>query len=540
MSTKFTIALCDTNQRANNILETFIASSQRFDSLDIMGGSRLYNNYLKNYVRSVAEANTIKSRFTDNYNMFFLSLFTENPNDIPKNNSYQQNMAEMSGVVVLARGNVLNKEYISRTFEFQIGLSLQEFILNFYLYLKNKEVNDIFQSMIREFETNDLTFAIFNKELNEIYVYNRGGELYINTLPGMNVILSTELLPINNSYPSYGFRKLNSECALKIDSKTMFVQYIPVYSNTFLYGKNINIDSNKGLIFTETPDMEYYTALSLLNNKDVVNIQDLQSLYFGFDTEIDKLVFDKVTKIKRSLSIKGKLPLHIKYDFKNIFTSESEILTELQKDTDEKTPTKKDIKTTTVNTIKDISLFEERKINFIASSLINFALEKGVGSIYIPNCNKHNARLVNTLKNIASTQIYSPISIYTLFDEFTLMDIIHYVINCVNVENITDTLVQCDRSSLSIGFIDETKPELLYNVSSNYNFNTMCAFQKCGMDNPFERKYIGRPKIDNNFINANIVPEKIFDHERRVALLNTFVTVTKDALAYQKKLLSYS
>ena len=192
-----------------------------------------------------------------------------------------------------------------------------------------------------------------------------------------------------------------------------------------------------------------------------------------------------------------------------------------------------------MNTVRDISLFEERKINFIATTLVNYALEKGVGSIYIPNMNGHNSRLVNTLKGIISTQMYLPISVYTIFDEFSMMDIIHYVINCMNVQNSDEILVHCDRSGLSLGRLDNKK-ELLYDSSTDFNFCTVCAFQKCGMENPFNRRYIGRMKIDNNFINANIVPEKIFDNERRVALLNNFVTVTKDALAYQKKILAYS
>lgn len=541
MSTKYAVTLCDNNERASNIFEIFLDSCNKFDSLDVMGGARIYNNYLKHYVKNVNDISIIKNRFLNNYNMYFASSLNEDAGDIPKNNAFMQNMAEMHSIVVLANGKIKNKEYIAKVYEFDVGQSLQEFILNYYYKLYDKNIKDIIPNMIREFNSDQLSFIIFNKNLNELYVYNKGDNLYLCNLPGMSIVISTEILPINTHYPHYNFHKLDSSCALKIDSKTLFIQNIPINCNTFNFGKDLNIDSNKGILFTETCDMEYYAALSVLTNKNVTNITDLQTIYFGFDSDIDKIVFDKITKLKKEMNIIGKLPIHIKYDFENIYETESNVIEKINDNSneiDENTSKKKKKKKQDL-TIKDNSLYISRKLNYIATCLVNYALSKGIGSIYIPNINRRNNRLISIIKTLLSVQTHIPIYVYSIFDEFNTMDIIHFTINCKQLKDIDKTLVNCDRNSLSIESDELGNTTLKYNIESDYNYDICRAFEKCGMENPFNKYYIGRDRIDNIYINANIVPDKYFDNERRAALLADIDEITKNAVLYQKKLLSY-
>ena len=307
MSSRFTLMLCDTNERAGNILNHFLDSCKKFDSLDVLGGARLNNSYLKHYIRTTDEMSAIKSRFMGNYNMYIASCYIENPSDIPKNNAFDQNMCYRNDIATILNGNINNKEFIARAYEFNPGTTTTEFLMNYYLALKKRNIKDIIANIIKELDTNCITFAIFDKTQNEVYLYNKGADLFICVQPGVNIIVATEILPINNIYPYYNFHKLNGNCALKIDIKTMFVQNIPVMSNTFSFGKGLQIDTNKALIYTENCDLEYFTALSILNTKDVSNHNDLQTIYFGFNTDIDKIVFEKIVKLKKSLKYPGKL-----------------------------------------------------------------------------------------------------------------------------------------------------------------------------------------------------------------------------------------
>lgn len=540
MSSKFSLMLCDTNERAGNYLNHFLDNCKKFDSLDLLGGSRLNNSYLKHYVRTPDEINVLKSRFLGNYNMYMISSYVENSSDIPKNNAFDQNMCYRNDITTVFNGIIRNKEFISRAYEFNPGTTTSEFLMNYYLALKKHNVKDIIPNMVREIDSDLITFAIFDKDLNEVYLYNKGGDLFICTSPGVNVIVSTEILPINNIYPYYNFHKLNANSALKIDIKTMFVQNIPVLCNSFSFGKDLQIDPNKALLYTENCDLEYYTAVSVLNTKDVANNIDIQTLYFGFNTDIDKIVFEKILKLKRSLKYPGKLPVHIQYNFENLYMSESEAVDALNKNIAEseeenKKPNKKVNKIDAQNT----SLFLSRKLNFIASNIINWALEKGIGTIYIPNTNRHNDRLIAILRALVKTQVHTPMYVISIFDEFSTMDIIHYVFDCKKTEDVTKILVNCDRKDLSMEINDSGDTVLRYNIDSDYCYEMNCAFMKCGMDDPFDKFYINKARIDNNLVNANIVPDKLFGNEHRAALLSNFNNLTRDAIVYQKKILSY-
>lgn len=521
MSTRYAIAVCDTNERAGNILENFLDTCKKFESVDVIGGSRLFANYQKNNVRQPNELVIIKSHFLNNYNMYFMTCFNEDATDIPKNNAYNQNLAEINNVVVLANGHIKNKEVIARQYEFSLGQSLQEFILGYYQAYRKKFPKDFnIANMIRDFESNLLSFAIFDKNLNEVYVYNRGDSLYISNNPGNSVIVSSEILPVNNIYPHYNFHKVLSNCVLKIDTKTMFVQYIPIYCNTFCFGRDIMLDTNKALLFTENCDMELYSAMSILSTKEITTFTDIQTAFFGFNTDIDKIIFDKITKLRKLIKVPGKLPVHIPYNFSNIYNSESEIIEEINKSIAETNKLKEESideenikieKKSNVNTpvtLKDSSAFHARKINFIASTLLNLALEKGVGVIVIPNSNRRNNQLISILRTLIKNSIYTPMYVYSLFDNFNTMDHIHYVMNCKEVHKPDDILINCDRSSLSFE-INESKPELKFNVASDYNYDVVCAFMKCGMENPFSHRYIGKDRIDYAFTNAGIIPDKI-------------------------------
>ena len=551
MSTKYAIALSDTNERAGIVLENFLSNCRKFESLDVMGGARLFANYQKHSVRDINELSIIRSYFHNGYNMYLMTCFNEGPGDIPKNNAYHQNLAEINNVVVIANGNIKNKETIARQYEFSMGQSLQEYILGYYSALRKKFNNNFdLANMVKDIESEYLSFAIFDKGYNEIYLYNRGDILYMSVTPGINLVISSEILCINNVYPHYNFHKLPSNCALKIDTKTMFVQYIPIFCNTFSYGRNIMLDSNKALLFTENCDLEYYAALSLINTKEICNVNDIQTIFFGFNTDIDKLIFDKITKLRKSLKVNGKLPLHIQYNFNNIYTTESEIIEELnnqlienkrlQEESIEDNPiVEKKIQTTTNVSLKDSSAFTARKLNYIANMLINIALEKGIGTIIIPNLNKHNNHLLSIMKSIIDAQVYTPLYIISVLDSYNTMDCIRYVVNCKEVHNADDILINCDRSSLLLELNDVGKPVLKYNVSSDYNYEMVCAFMKCGLDNPFSHRYVGKDKIDYAFANAGIVPDKIFNSERKAAFINNINTVTKNEIEYQKKLAAF-
>ena len=486
MSTKYTIAVCDTNERASNVLENFLNNSRKFDAIDIASASRFMNNFAKYTVNSINDISIAKAKFiNNNYNIYLMSMFNEEANDLPRKIAYNQNMAELSGIICIANGYINNKELICRKYDFTLGQSLQEFLIGFYKVISSKPVgNLVVDNMIKDIESNLLSFVIYDKNKNEMYIYNRGDILYMCNIPGNSIIISNEILPINTIYPHYSFNKLPANTSIKIDTKTMYVQYMPINSNTFSYGRELLVDTNKAIVYTENCDMEFYTTLSLLSSKEILDITDLHILYFGYSTDIDKIIFDKINKLKRTLKITGKLPTHIPYNFNNIFSTESELIEEInrkkaeqldidnQLDPDKKEALTKKIQfTTTKNDIslKDNSLYHIKKDIYIASNLISTALERGIGSIYIPNTNRRNTHIINLVKSIVDTQVNTPLYVYTLFDEFTTVDFIRYLVACKNITNLDDILINSNRTGIILEVDESGKTMLKYNASTNYN-----------------------------------------------------------------------
>ena len=136
-------------------------------------------------------------------------------------------------------------------------------------------------------------------------------------------------------------------------------------------------------------------------------------------------------------------------------------------------------------------MFLNKKINFIAVSLVNYAIEHGYGTIFIPNINRHNNRLLVTIKDLINSQTLSPIYVYSILDQYNTMDLIRYLMVCKEYTNLEKVLVNCDRESIGIGYDDKNNKIYTYNVSSRYNSDVICAFSKCGLENPFSDRYVG-------------------------------------------------
>lgn len=563
MSSKFIVSLCSANDMASNVLENFLNSCTKFDCVDVLGGSRYSNNFSKNYVRTLPDINILRSQFSLGQNLHIASCFIEDATDLPKNIAYQQNLAEIGNVVCVCNGNINNKDTIANTYAFSIGMSNQEFLVNYYnaMIKKNLKENTI-PNMVRDLDSDMLSFAIYDKNLNEIYIYNRSDVLYMRNTPGLNVIISSEVLPIGNTYPRYDFHRLAANCAIKIDTKTMFVQYLPINSNTFSYGRSVMLDHNRALLYTENCDLEYFVAQTLLSSKDVFSEpMDAQTVYFGFNTDIDKMIIDRINKVRKSSKASNKLPMHIPYTFENIYKSESEAINDIIKRQNEAIERKKEEEdliqeanskesnsskkknsdtTKTVNsiTLTDKNLFLTKKLNFIAISLVNLALENNCGNIFIPNTNLHNNRLISIVNHIVHTQLHTPLNVYTLLDQLNTMDLIRYAIVCREFKNLEKVLVNCDRSSLYIELDKNAAPQLMYNANSDYNQNMICAFHKCGIENPFNDRYNGKDKVNHLLANSNIMPDKIFDNQMKAQYVDNIHGIIKRHVEYQRKLFS--
>lgn len=513
MSTKFAVSLCDSNNRANSILESFLDTCTKFDCIDVLGGSRYNNNFYKNYIRTVEDLPILKSQFMLSYNMHVMSCFVESSEELPKSAAFYQNMGEVDNVLSLFNGTITNKEYLAIQYECSLGQCTHELLCNLYNSAMKKGLReDTIPSIIRDIEGTCFSFVIYDKNLNQMYVYNRGDSLYMRNIPGMEVVISSDILPVGGTYPHYNFHRLSSNCAIKIDTKTMFVQNLPINSNIFSFGKNVLIDNNKALLFTEACDMQYYTACSLVSDRNIYNGTDIQTVYFGFDTDIDSMIVDKINKLRKSIgSNNGKLPVHIKYSFDNIYKSESEAIDEMNAainesgidgsndkanngnvDSDSKEASKKKAhKKVAAPNLRQYTMFLNKKINFIAVSLVNYAIEHGYGTIFIPNTNRHNNRLLVTIKDLINSQTLSPIYVYSILDQYNTMDLIRYLMVCKEYTNLEQTLVNCDRESIGIGYDDKNNKTYTYNVSSRYNSDVICAFSKCGLENPFSDRYVG-------------------------------------------------
>lgn len=565
MSSKYFLTIADSNERAGTFLESFVDNIKKTSSFDIIAGSRFFNNWHRSLgvVKDSNDLLIIKSQFNNNHNIYLASSYNEGATDIPKSISLYQNFAEINNVCVVSNGNIKNKEIIARKYEFTMGLSDQEFIAHFYnsLMKRNLKDNSII-NMMKEIESDMISFIIFDKNINSVFVYNKGDNLYISNVPGISVSISTEILPANNTYPNSNFHKLPGLCILKIDYKTLLVQNVPIMSNFYSYGSDLMIDNSKGLLYTENCDMEFLMAMSILSNKEITKINDLQVVYFGFETDIDNIILEKIKKIRKELKVEGKTPIKIPYNFVNIYASESELIDEINRQIAEKnaidpldTESVPVIKKGRKSKLKDNnndskdekknlslaekSLYETKKINFIAMSLLNWALEKGVGCIYIPNTNKKNDKLISVLSSMIKAQIYKPIYVFSILENFNIMDEIKYLISCKNYQNLDDILINCARKDIKLGIDEKGKTVLKYDGASEYNYEITCAFFKSGLENPFLNKYTDdNHRVDNQFVNANITPAKIMNNQEKTIFLHNIETIVKNELEYSKKLQS--
>ena len=562
MSTKFAVSLCDSNTRANSILDCYLDTCTKFDCVDVLGGSRYNNNYYKNYIRTVEDLPILRSQFLLSYNMHMMSCYVEGAEELPKNVAFYQNFGEVDNVVAVANGTITNKEYLAIQYECSLGQCTQELLCNLYNSAMKKGLReDSIPSMIRDIEGTCFSFVIFDKNLNQMFVYNRGDSLYMRNVPGMEVVISSDILPVGGTYPHFNFHRLSSNCAIKIDTKTMFVQNIPANSNIFSFGKNVLIDSSKALLFTEACDMEYYTANCLVSDRNIYNGTDIQTVYFGFDTDIDSLVVDKINKLRKSIGGNNtKIPVHIKYSFDNIYKSESEAIDEMNAainegsesitsndstSSDDKDGVKNDTSKKKVHkkvaapNLRQSTSFINKKINFIAVSLVNYAIENGSGAIFIPNTNRHNNRLLNTIKDIINSQTLSPLYVYSILDQYNTMDLIRYLMVCKEIRDLDKVLINCDRESLGIGYNDKNDKIYTYNVTSNYNCDVISAFSKCGLVNPFSDRYVGREKINDVLANTNLKSDKLFDNQMKVSFIDNISSITKNYVEYQRKIQSF-
>ena len=554
MSTKFAISLCDSNDRANTILESFLDSCIKFDCVDVLGGSRYANNFYKNNVKNVTDLNILRSQFVLSYNMHIMSCHVDEATDLPKSIAFNQNLAEVDNIVTVCNGNILNKEYLALQYETSIGQSNQELLANLYIAAMRKGLKEeTFLSIIRDIEAYDVSFAIYDKALSQIYVYNRGDSLYLRNIPGMELVVTSDILPTGSNYPHYNFHKLPNNCAIKIDTKTMYVQYIPINSNIFSFGKNVLLDNNRALLFTEACDMEFYTSMALLTaDKNVFSGLEVHPIYFGFDSDIDSMIVNKINKVRKSIigaTTTTKIPLHMKYAFDNIYKNESEAIDAVNasSDNDEKesshtssTTNSKKKKLAPPN-LRQSSMFLDRKINYIAATLVNYAIENGYGTIFIPNLNRHNNRLINTIKSVINSQTVSPIYVYSILDQYNMMDLIRYIFVCKEMahKEVAEMLIHSDRNSIGIGYNDKNERVYTFDASSDYSNDTICAFSKCGIDNPFSDRYVGKHRINNQLINADITADKMFDNQMKANFINNLVTITKNYVEFQRKIQSF-
>ena len=554
MSTKYAVTICSTKDKASNILENFLDNTKKFDAIDIASGNKFMINYSKYTVNTINDIPIAKAKFlTNSYDIYLMSAFNEEANDLPRKVCYHQNMAEVAGVICIANGNINNKEAICRKYDLQLGQCVQEFLVYFFNYLASKPFNRnlIIENMVREIESELLSFVIYDKNKNEMYIYNRGDLLYMSNIPGDNITISSDILPIKPLYPEYSFYKLPSNTCLKIDTKTMYLNYLPLNCNIFSFGRDLMIDPNKALLFTENCDMEFYTAYSLLSSKDIINISDINVLFFGYDTDIDGVIFSRINKLKKELKISGKLPSHIKYNFDNPYSNESEMIDDLTKklvedseeyeDGEKKTKLKTKKLTPPKNELilKDNTVLENKKLNFIASNIVSIALERGLGSIFIPNSNRKNNRLISIIRSLIRVQVNTPLYVYSLFDDFTTIDFIRFLVGCKSMTNLDSILINSDRNSIMLEMDDNGKPVLKYNIFSTYNNDVFYAFLKSGFENQFEQRYIGKQKINNQLINSGFNQDKIMDNRAKAEFLNMISQSIKNATEYQRKLQSF-
>ena len=534
MSTHYMAALTATPQKLTTVLDSYLQSCKRFNAFDILGGNRYTNNFQKLSLSDPKELDKVRVLFVEQFNVCLASSYTESSQDIPKNIAYHQNLADLNNISVAANGSVDNIRSICGITGISEGQSLPEFIKNYYVYLNGHKLKDqLIQNMVKELDSDCLSFIIMDRVNDVIYFYNRGDQVYLRNASGSDIIISSR--PLNSqSYPNDGFHLLPSNCAFKITIKSMYMDAIPVNPNTYNAGKDIMIDKQKAILFTEMPNSEYYTTSFLFkNNMKIYNLTDVVPVYFGFDTSVDKLVLEKYNNIKNELKI-AKSVVHIPYTFTNIYASESEII-ELQSvsngDSQESNYTKISHKETA--SIASRNFFIANKLNFIATSLINYAIKTGIGTIIIPNVDRSDSRLITIMKALLSAQIYSNIRIITLYDEFSLTDIIRYLYICKEYNDISRSILDCSRTDLELTSSNSFGVNV--NASSKTCSNIICAFQKVGVESAFiDEAYTGSYNPSAAFLEANLSSERPATSQAKINFMDNFAKILEAHIASQK------
>ena len=246
---------------------------------------------------------------------------------------------------------------------------------------------------------------------------------------------------------------------------------------------------------------------------------------------MDKHLVEKFSNIKSDLGLQRPI-VHIPYSFSNIYLSESEQV-ELQTIVDKENGSESDKTINLDRSIRSKNFFTANKLNFIASSLINYAVKFGIGNIIIPNVDRSNNRLISLVKTLINAQIYSSIKCWSMFDNFSLTDLLRYLYVCKNFKDDKHSLIDVKRMDISLS---ATNPYgVTVQPSSKSSNDIIFAWGKIGrLEETLIESFIDAIKPSAAFLEANVQADKVWTGQDKINFIDNFTKIVESHVLGQK------
>ena len=433
MATIFTYMSCtpDRNTDFLEVLGTKIASS---DDAFVLSGARLTDALapMRPKADSIAgfkSANLNRSSF-----LYGCTVRYSDADRISYTGNTTGAFASIGQQSIVIDGEITNADVLRTTYNLPSSQTVAETLLHYYNMLMRAHAQtpvNVGEAFLREC-TGVFSVLIYDNAHRRIIACQNGMPLYIRTLPGIDLVVCSEILKLDNTYPASNFNPIPTGTVTVINVKSMTV--VETSRRASMTQKTAALpisDMNKMLLVTDTQmGLELAGLLTLMQRR---------SSHTKFAGNMGLLMCSVGSADDPSLDIFRDMYL-------NIFKSYNPTLTptHLFMSTCDLSNMSLTASLVTLNTMapKHQGLVQHGRVGILAYQIMMNALSLGYGKIGIINTAKSNTKLFTILKTLIDTASPYPISIIPFFTNHEYHQLVQYVhdVNMKHISSVTDCM----------------------------------------------------------------------------------------------------
>lgn len=388
---------------------------------------------------------------------------------------------------IVIDGEITNIEVIRSTYNLPTSQTVAETMLHYYNMLMrspNQTPINIGEAFLREC-SGTFSLIVYDAAQRRLIVCQNGIPLYIRSIPGTDLVICSEVLKLDNTYPTSNFNQIPTGTVNIVNVKSMAVTETSRRATHALKNTAVPLpDVNKMLLVTDTQlGLEVGGLLTLLQRR---------MSYTKFSGQLGMCVCSVGSEKNPSIEIFRDM-------YTNIIKSYNPTMTPAQLFTSTCDLSNMAI-TGSVAALNDAApkyngLTQHGRAGIIAYQALMAALSLGYGKIGIINTAKYNTKLITVLRSLIDTVSPSHIPVIPFFTNYDYHQVVLYVhdVNMKHIASLTDCMtperasennspnkrvkscgecvgcIRRQRAFVAASLIDPAKYDISYSSDDRYN-----------------------------------------------------------------------